>query len=50
MQIFWVMLLLNALVLYVLSVMLPLTPLWLGGVIGITVFLAIGNIMAKCVK
>ena len=45
----WVLLIVagGVLVLVVLSSMLPPVPIWVGGLIGITIFLVWGNLVAR---
>ena len=45
----WMLLIVGGGILFliVLSVVLPPVPVWLGGLIGVAVFLAVGNLVAR---
>ncbi|MBU1044013.1 MAG: hypothetical protein KJ915_06405 [Candidatus Omnitrophica bacterium] len=50
MRIFWLMLVMNIVILFLGSILMPPLPLWIGGLIGIFVFLLVGNLTAKFVE
>ncbi|MFH1063407.1 MAG: hypothetical protein V1747_11080 [Candidatus Omnitrophota bacterium] len=47
MKIFWFMLIMVSLILGIASLLMPLLPVWAGGLIGIGVFLLVGSLAAK---
>ena len=50
MKIFLVMVFMNLLILLLVSFLLPPLPVWLGGIIGVFVFLGVGNLVARFVE
>jgi len=50
MLMFLVMVFMNLLVLLLISLFIPMVPIWLGGIIGIFVFLGVGILIARFVE
>ena len=47
MKIFLMMVFANLIVLLLISFLIPPVPVWLGGIIGVFVFLGVGNVVAE---